>query len=217
MSPYTEPSTNFGASAPVPRYERRDPYYYLDYSTYTLYPLTPLSFPTNSSESDAHAKEREQQRRDEEFLEWQGHMATTPGIIETPNPSRKPQVIETKFAIMWRSGGAKISAFKEWLGAKKQGAQDKYGEVAFACEGVYWRKLSAYRQSKWPHLLRMLRNLLLMMLALAVLAYIGAEEWRRWAEKATYVPVPQYRVWSVSKPQCDCNCPCDLSCPTTFE
>ncbi|OTA94016.1 hypothetical protein M434DRAFT_30352 [Hypoxylon sp. CO27-5] len=204
----------------VPWYERRTPDYYLDYSTYTLRPLTPPSFPTAIKDADAY--ERDQRRRDQEFLEWQEKMATTPGILETPGPPPKPQVIETKFAIMWRTGGAKISAFKERLGAKKQAAQDKYGKAAFACERVYWRKLTAYRQSKWPHLLQLLRNMLLMMLLFAALAYVGMEEWRRWAEKAqeprdlTYELVPRYRAWSVSKPRCDCNCPCDVSCPTTL-
>ncbi|KAI0142601.1 hypothetical protein F4776DRAFT_515013 [Hypoxylon sp. NC0597] len=205
-------NTNFGASALVPWYERRTPAYHLDYSTYTLYPLTPLSFPTFSPEADAY--ERDQRRRDEEFLEWQAKMANTPGIIDTPDSSPKPQVIETKFAVMWRSGGAKISAFKEWLGAKKQGAQDKYREVALACDRVYWLKLKAYQKSGWPQLLRLLRNLLLLLFLLAVLALIGVEKWSRWAARAQeprdliYVLVPQYRMWSVSKPRCDCNCDC---------
>ncbi|KAI0843274.1 hypothetical protein F5Y06DRAFT_254476 [Hypoxylon sp. FL0890] len=167
------------------------------------------------------AWEKEQARREAEFLEWQSYMARTPGLPETP-AAPKPEYVETEFCKSCRSAGAKILGVKGWIGEKKEALVTKYKEVAFKCERVYWLNLTTYRQSKWPHLLRMIWYLFLMMLALALVAYTAKLKMEQWAEEAAqpqnfaYELVPQYRSWSVSKPRCECHCPCDVSCPTTF-
>ncbi|KAI1408179.1 hypothetical protein F5Y13DRAFT_194641 [Hypoxylon sp. FL1857] len=200
----------------VPWYERGDTFCHCD--TPLPPPWPPVPFPTPPTSKETY--EEEQRRLDEEFFAWHDRMARTPVIFPTPElhaPSQ--QVAETKFAQMWHRAS---TAPKSWMGTLKKTLKYEYARVAFACERVYWLKLTAYRQSKWPHLLRMLRYFVLMLLALALVAYTAKLKMAEWAEEAaqarevTYVLVPRYSVRSVTKPRCEYNCPCDVSCPTTF-
>ncbi|KAI1139494.1 hypothetical protein F5Y05DRAFT_411684 [Hypoxylon sp. FL0543] len=213
-----------------PWYDRRQPSAYGDITPLQPARYSPSPFPIPAALTAHEVWVREQARRDAEFDEFQSYMARTPGLPDpapssttTTTTTEKPEYVKTKFAKACRAAYAKVVGAKRWLGGKKKVGTDKYKGVAFACQRLYWLKMTAYRQSKWPHLLRVLWYLLLAVLALALLAYTAKLKMAQWEDEAAqprdieYVLVPRFRAWSVSKPRCEpCHCPCDVSCLTPF-
>lgn len=210
----TDPHTTPGVyGSPIPWHMRRNNPTHRPFAAFASSKPTPpprYAFSTPREELD-------EQRSEALFRERQRQLARMPGapLERRHRPSsrkNKKDALADKgprwVVEKWRGSVNAISGAARDTRTRVvglgQAAQAKYRELAFAWERWYWLHLTAYRQSAWPSILRLVRNLVLLLLALALVLWIGKlklEEMRSNRVETYYVLVPNYRSWSVSKPR----------------
>ncbi|KAI2771814.1 hypothetical protein F4815DRAFT_488697, partial [Daldinia loculata] len=103
---------------------------------------------------------------------------------------------------------ARVRGWKDWAVQTREQVKQDYARVAFAVERKYWLALTEYRKSPWPNTLRQLWYLLLMLMGLMLVVWVGwlkmlAVMEERGRERQVYLRVvPEYKVWSVTRPRC---------------
>ncbi|KAI1461128.1 hypothetical protein F4805DRAFT_314076 [Annulohypoxylon moriforme] len=236
MSPYSSPpysptSTPGVYSAQIPWHHRRTSPHHRPFGAFaSSRPYTPAHLALTTFNAQAVSEyEREEARKQAEWLEWQGRIATTGGP-PTPTDHVGPNNngnngTNRGCMTTWRETGIFGKArvlypfflrlvvfFVGWfatlVGAWKWCSR-KY-------ERWYWLRLTAYRQSRWPYVFRRVRNwtlVLLCVVLVAVYVKLRIDDYR--AATATkpvvvYRQLSEYQIWSVTPPRCSREC-CDPS------
>ncbi|KAI1210628.1 uncharacterized protein F4807DRAFT_459469 [Annulohypoxylon truncatum] len=177
-------------------------------------PYTPphLDFVNLRREAE-HA--REEARKDAEWLEWQGRIATTGG---PPTPSSagtdgdgygdrdawgKTSLYGAACDLFY---GIRLVLFA-WMVV----LTDAHKHYSVVFDRWYWLRLTAYRQSQWPLVLRCVRYWMTVLLCVVVAAFVAKlnidEYLASESEPAiVYRTPPEYHVWSVTAPRCAPDC-----------
>ncbi|OTB05423.1 hypothetical protein M426DRAFT_10747 [Hypoxylon sp. CI-4A] len=157
--------------------------------------------------------ELEEYRKEEEFRAWCSKMARTPGTPRAVPPPTPPPETVFIFAQLRRDYATVARGVKAFWGAARDDVAARYRRAAFMCERKYWLSLTAYRQSIYPHLLRMIRNFVFFTLVLALALWLGKMKVDEIRARPTpqvyyYTHAPRHAAFSVAEPRCDCNCDC---------
>ncbi|KAI1106727.1 hypothetical protein F4804DRAFT_299665 [Jackrogersella minutella] len=211
---YTGPYTTTGVHGPIPWYSLPPSAHHRPFGAFANGDIVP--FPTIGHRS---AHEEEEDRKQAEWLEWQGRLATTGGPARAEPRAAALEPREPRFRVWVLAAGVQCRGVKDRVAAHSRAAVDfakaERGRLTFACERWYWLTKTAYEQSGWPQFLRFVRRLLALLFIVAAVVCVGKlkldemrEERQEHQPTLGYVLVPQYEAWSVTKP-CDCRAICD--------
>ncbi|KAI1449523.1 hypothetical protein F5Y02DRAFT_414036 [Annulohypoxylon stygium] len=166
-----------------------------------------------ASSSGLPYSDPEEERKQAEWLEWQGRIATSPG---TPLRPARPAPARPSGGRSWRSIGiygiilpcllrihAVLIFWASFGPSIKQKCATKYAYYANALDRFYWLRLTAYRQSRWPATFREIRYwikvLLIAMLAMAFVK-LKYDEWRdAQPENPIVYRTGRPYIWSVTR------------------
>ncbi|KAI0884709.1 uncharacterized protein GGS22DRAFT_164166 [Annulohypoxylon maeteangense] len=157
--------------------------------------------------------EREEARKQAEWLEWQGHLATTGGP-PTASLARARVAggdgIESigLCGVVQKWYLAMMVVIMAWLAAFDE-VKQKYAVIF---DRWYWLRLTAYRQSRWPCTFRDIRHWIKILLIVAFVTFVAKSGWderralARDEPSVVYRPLREYQIWSVTKPKCSVQC-----------
>ncbi|KAI1095448.1 hypothetical protein F5B19DRAFT_504263 [Rostrohypoxylon terebratum] len=175
-------------------------------------PYTPTHLSPAHANAFGHSyMDPEEERKQAEWLEWQGRLATTggpPARPAHPAPVRRPGgwreigIYGLLFPyILWlqRLHAVLIA----WAATSKDKCAEKYAVYSRSLARWYWLGLTAYRQSRWPSTFRVIRHrikLLLIAILVGFVAKVKFDEWRSAEPQppVVYRTAPQYHVRSVT-------------------
>ncbi|KAI2473408.1 hypothetical protein F4781DRAFT_427422 [Annulohypoxylon bovei var. microspora] len=202
--PYTTPGIH---NQPIPWHQRAHSAHHRPFGAYaaTRQPSAP---PPPLFRQPPNSYELEEQRKQAEWLEWQGRIATT-GYVATLASAESALAgdddEDSRDGLVEDLAGL----FREvvvFVLARVCEAAAEYRRVARGVDRWYWLRLSAYRRSSWPQVFRAARYWAAVLLGVVVLAFVAKlqvdEYYRTKPDSPESTFVPQHQFWSVTPPRC---------------
>ncbi|KAI4869086.1 hypothetical protein F4820DRAFT_464638, partial [Hypoxylon rubiginosum] len=161
---------------------------------------------------EEQAKKDDQERRERGIQEFLTARIAPPPKEEESDAAKDASAAkktrqESNLAVFLRSTTAQLQETRDHV-------RVRYARAAFALDArLYWAGRWYRERSVFPELFYVLRYFLKVAVAVALAALLVGAWWRGGGREEgegegglfVYEQVPQYRVWSVSKPRCDCD------------